>query len=234
MQRTISEWTALKWVAAAAAAAITVTACAPLQLGAVAIYGNQRITTSTLSAEVANLNVGYQADKSKAHLGYGVAALPREALSWMLRFAAREQLAVRQGIVVTAAQSQQALTAIAASVRQGGGGTLAEAAVSAGLPPNLLPELGRYAAIQTQLQNRLDQGVQPKTSAAATAISVQFNQLQCRAAKTMNIKVNPQYGVLDYGTLAQPQYTVVQATSKLSASKAASTAPTAPGLTPPC
>jgi hypothetical protein len=219
-------------VTAVAGVAITVTACAPLQLGAAAIYGSHRITIAKLTAEVANLNVAYQTDKLKVHIGYGPAGMPREALSWMLRFAARERLAVREGIVVTPGESQRALAAVAASVQQSGGATLAEAAVAAGLPPDMLPELGRYVAIQTELENRLDHGVAPKTSAGNQALIAIFDRLQCFAAKGLNISVNPQYGVLDYSL-----YAVVPDPSNLAAAEPmASRKPhtPAPQLTPPC
>ena len=230
--RTLRAKTAVRWTAVAAGAVVAITACGPLHLGAVATYSNQRITTAKLSAEVANLNAAYQADKTKVKLGYGAAEMPREALSWMLRFAAREQLAVRHGIVVTPGAAQRALAAIELSVKQNGGGTLSEAAVAAGLPPDMLPELGRYVAIQTQLENRLNGGLQPKTSAAAQALNVRFNRLECMVAKSMNIAINPQYGELDYS-----QYAVVPATSTLAAPEpAASTSPAspAPELTPAC
>jgi hypothetical protein len=224
--------TAVRWSAAAVGAVIAITACGPLQLGAVATYGNQRITTQSLSAQVADLNSAYQADKTKVKLGYSPAEMPREALSWMLRFAAREQLAARQGITVTTGEEQRSLAAIELSVRQNGGGTLAQAAVAAGLPPDLLTELGRYVAIQSKLENRLDQGVVPKTSAAAQALNVRFNRLECLVAKSMNIAVNPQYGALDYS-----QYAVVPVTSALAAPEPGASKPSAspaPQLTPSC
>jgi peptidyl-prolyl cis-trans isomerase SurA len=219
-------------VSAAAGVAIAVTACGPLQLGAAAIYGKQRITTAKLTAEAASLTAAYQADKKRVRISYGQADIPREALTWMLRFAAREQLATSQGIVVTRDEAQRSLAAIAASVKQGGGGTLAQAAVAAGLPPDLLPELGRFVAVETIEQNRLDHGKPPTTQAQAQALSVLFNHLQCVVAKGMKISVNPQYGAFDYG-----QYAVVPATSSLAAAAAGSgrkPASPAPQLTPAC
>jgi len=232
VRRTMRAGTAVRWVTAVAGVAVTVTACGPLQLGAAAIYGSQRITTAKLAAEVANLNAAYQADKAKVHIGYGPASMPREALSWMLRFAAREQLAVREGIKVTPGESQRALAEVALSVRQSGGGTLPDAAVAAGLPLDMLPELGRYVAIQSELENRLDHGVPPKTSAANEALIAIFDHLQCLAAKSMNISVNPQYGALDYS-----QYAVVPHASNLAAAEPlAGKKPRtpAPQLTPAC
>jgi hypothetical protein len=62
-----------------------------------------------------------------------------------------------------------------------------------------------------------------------------FNQYQCRAAKSMGISVNPQFGELDYN-----QVSVVPAPPKLAAapgtaSPSPSASPTAsPQLTPAC
>jgi hypothetical protein len=232
VRRTMRAATALRWATAVAGVAITVSACGPLQLGAAAIYGNHRITTEKLAAEVASLNSAYQADKAKVHITYGPAAMPREILTWMLRFAARDQLAASHGIVVTPGESQRALAEVAASVQQGGSGTLATAAVAAGLPPDLLSGLGRYVATQSVLDNQLDHGVPPKTSAENQALEAVFVHLQCLAAKSLDIKVNPQYGAFDYS-----QDLVVPATSALAAAGpavAAKPGTVVPQLTPAC
>lgn len=233
MRRIASKLTASRCLAVAAAglaAALTVTGCANTQLGAAALYSNQRISSSKLAAEVANLNAGYQQYHSKVQITYPVSAMPREVLSWMLRFATANRMALQHGIKVTPARAQRALAAEALSVRQAGD-TLPEAAVLNGLPPDLLPELGRWIYIQIRLEKKLDHGVTPKTTAAASALSAQVGHLQCVAAKSLNIMVNPQYGVYDYGLFA-----VVPTPSTLS-----TTSPTpggsqspAPQTTPRC
>ena len=62
------------------------------------------------------------------------------------------------------------------------------------MPPDQLPELGRYVAIQNQLLARLDGGKLPTASGALQTLGTTFNQYQCRAAKSMGISVNPQFG----------------------------------------
>src|SRR5262249_42798072 len=60
-----SKRAAVRWPAAAAVAAagaLTIAGCGQTQLGAAALYSNQRISTAKLTAEVANLNTYYQAD----------------------------------------------------------------------------------------------------------------------------------------------------------------------------
>jgi hypothetical protein len=233
VRRIASKLTASRCAAvglAGLATALTVTGCGNNQLGAAALYSNQRISSSKLAAEVANLNAAYQKYHAKVQITYPVSAMPREVLSWMLRFATANQMAAQRGIVVTPAQAQHALAVETANVKQGGD-TLPEAAVLNGLPPDLLPELGTWISIQMQLANQLDHGVPPKTTAGSTALNAQLVHLQCVAAKSLDIMVNPQYGAYDYG-----QYAVVATPSTLS-----TTSPTpggsqspAPQTTPKC
>ncbi len=214
---------------AVAAGALTLAGCGQTQLGAAALYSNQRISSSKLAAEVANLNASYQADKSKVHIPYQPPAMPRQVLTWMLRFATSEQVARRTAITVTPHQAQLQLSAEKARAAQSGD-TLAEVAVLNGLPPDLLSELGRWIAIQLQLQARLDNGVPPTTATQQQALAIRINHVQCLAAKSMNIKVNPQYGAFDYR-----QFTVVPAPNTLAAAPASTpSASPPPQLTPKC
>jgi len=227
-QRGRLRWTAV--AAAVAAGALTVTGCGQTRLGAAALYDNQRISTADLTAQVSNLNAGYQADKSKLQIRYTTAGMPRQVLSWLLRFATTEELARRTGIRVTPAQAQAQLNAEKVRARQAGD-TLREAAVLNGLPPDLLPELGRWIAIQVKLQAKLDHGVPPQTTAAQQALLIKVNRVQCQAAKSLHIQVNPQYGAYDYGRLV-----VVPAPNKLAAAPggAKKKSTPVPQLTPKC
>ena len=196
-------WTALRWTAAAAAVtagAVSVAGCGT-QLGAAALYDNQRISSTRLADEVANLNTAYQADKHKVQISYTQAQMPQQVLSWMLRFVTTERVAHRLGVTVTPARAQFELNAERARAAQSGD-SLQEAAVLNGLPPDLLHDLGRWIALQLQMQDRLDHGVTPKSTTAQQALVTKINLLQCQAAKNLNIKVNPQYGAYDYRQLA--------------------------------
>jgi hypothetical protein len=226
-RRAARRWTAAPAVAAAGALALT--GCGQTQLGAAALYSNQRISTAKLTAEVKNLNAAYQADKAKLNPRYPPAEMPRQVLNWMLRFATADQVAKRLGISFTPAFAQRQADAEKASVRQSGD-TLPEAAVLSGLPPDLLPELGRYIAIQVKLQKLLDHGVVPTTNAEQQVLLAKITHVNCLAAKSMHIKVNPQYGGYDYRQLA-----VVPVPNKLSANPGrGNTHSPAPQLTPKC
>ncbi len=226
--------TPITLTAAALAAALTLSACGTVRLGAAAVTNTSRIPTATVSAEVKNLDAAYKAHKAKVQLQFAASQMPQQVLSWLLRFQVREQMAVRNHLTITQADVQQALASASAQAKQSGV-TLTDLAVANGVPPDQITELGRYVAIQNQLLNRIDGGKLPTASAALQTLGSQFNTYQCRAAKSMEIHVNPQFGQLDYS-----QVSVVPAPNKLAAAaKSASPSPSAsptstPQLTPAC
>jgi hypothetical protein len=225
--------TPMKLAAVMLAAGITVAACGTVKMGAAAITTSQRISTTALSTQVANLNAAYQAHKKQVQLQYPVSEMPQQVLSWLVRFQVGDQLAAQHGITVSTTEAQEALAAIAASIKQNGSSeTLTEAAVANGLPPDMLDELGRYQAIETKLLNRLDGGQEPTSTAGQQALQTEYNKTQCRAAKSLNIQINPQFGAFDYSSNS-----VVLAPSGLSKEAVPAPSPSAsskPVLTPPC
>jgi len=226
--------TPITLTAAALAAALALTACGNVQLGAAAVTHTSRIPTATVSAEVNNLDAAYKADKAKVQLQFPASQMPQQVLSWLVRFRVREQMAARNHLTITRAETQSALASASAQAKQSGV-TLTDLAVANGIPPDQINELGRYVAIQNQLLARLDGGTLPTASAALQTLGTQFNTYQCRAAKSMGIRVNPQFGQLDYS-----QVSVIPAPAKLaaaphSASPSPSASPTpSPQLTPAC
>jgi deoxyxylulose-5-phosphate synthase len=225
--------TPMKLAAVMLAAGITVAACGSVKMGAAAITTSQRISTTTLSTQVANLNTAYQAHKKQVQLQYPVSEMPQQVLSWLVRFQVGDQLAAQHGITVSPTEAQEALAAIAASLKQNGSSeTLTEAAVANGLPPDMLNELGRYQAIETKLLSRLDGGQEPTSTAGQQALQAEFNKTQCQAAKSLNIQINPQFGAFDYSSNS-----VVLTPSGLSKEAVPAPSPSAsskPVLTPPC
>jgi hypothetical protein len=205
------------------------TACGTVRMGQAAITGDQGISTATLTNEVNNLEAAYRASNGAVQLQFPLSQAPRQVLSWLVRFRIREQMAVRNGVTVTRADIQRARATIAAQARQSQV-SLVNLAVANGLPPDLLPELGRWQAIQAALLRKLDGGTLPTQQSALQALSQQFNALQCHAAKSLAIKVNPQFGRLDYGQLS-----IIPAESGLSAPQGGEPTPSPkPQLTPQC
>lgn len=202
----------IKLAAAAGVCGLAVTACGTVRMGAAAIVGNQRVSSSNLSDEVANLNAGYQQYRHQVQLQYSASQMPQQVLGWIVRFDVRNRLAQREGIMVTSTEVSQALASIEASIKQSGeSAPLPAVAVANGLPPDMLTDLGQYQAIETKLLNRLDGGKLPSATSAQTALEAKFNKSQCLAAKSLNIQINPQFGELNYS-----DYSVVAAPSTLS------------------
>ncbi len=218
--------------AAVAAACVAVSACGSVQMGAAAITGSTRITSATLTNEVANLNAAYQADEAK-HISpqLPVGQETQQVLTWLITFQIYDRVAEQHGIHVTPAQvntqlyGKRGLSAAAAQSNV----TLTEY-VSAGgaLPPDLLQEVGRYLAILSSLEYRITGGKGASTTAEKTKVTTAVEHDQCIASKSLGVRVNPQFGEFDYST-----YSVVTAPPTLAANPSSSKAPTV-RLTPPC
>ncbi len=220
----------MKLGAAVLVGGVAVAACGPVKLGAAAILGTQRVTSTNLSAEVSNLNEGYQQYRPGIQLQYPVSQMPQQVLAWIVRFQVRDRLAQQEGITVTPTEVQQALAAITASIRQSGStAPLAEVAVANGLPPDMLTDLGQYQAIETKVLDKLDGGKLPTSFTAQQALENKFNTSQCLAAKSLDIQINPQFGELDYS-----DFSVVPAPTTLSKPQSPPSASPKAELTPPC
>jgi hypothetical protein len=218
-------------------AAVTVTAglavagCAPVKFGAAAIVGSQRITVAHLTTEA-----GLLAAAAKNYPGVVTLTsqeVTQETLSWLIRFQINDQIASRDGISISATESANALNAIyqsekASAAQEGIANiTLTEILVANGIAPNLQNELGRYQAINSAFLTAANGGSLP-TSATSPA-NTQLVTAECLAAKSLTIKVNPQFGVMNYA-----KYEVV--TGPNTVSRPSGTAQTASisGLKPAC
>lgn len=225
--------TAAKAAVAAAAVGGVIAGCAPVQMGAAALVGNQRISAAQLDSEVAALSKAYQPYAGAVQLT--AAQMPKDVLSWLIRFQIREDLASRDGLTVTRGQTQQALADIYAQAQQQAAQSgvsnvsLTELAVANGLPPDLLAELGRYQAIEIAFAEQKNGGKLPTKTATVNAITQQFSQAECRTYKTDTVRVNPQFGTLNYS-----QDSVVAAPDTLSRAEGAASKPSSSGQAPPC
>src|SRR5262249_57955509 len=90
--------TSIKLAGVMLAAGLAAAACGTVKMGAAAILGEQRITSSTLSAQVSDLNTSYQANKTKVQLQFPASEMPQVVLGWMVRFQVRDRLAERENI----------------------------------------------------------------------------------------------------------------------------------------
>ena len=202
-------------------------------MGSAAITGDQRITQATLDTEVTSLS-------EAAKLYPGTVQLSPEqevqqTLTWLVRFQINDELARQAGITVSTAQAQQALAQIYAAAKANAQAqgisnvTLKLILVANGIPPNLASEVGRYQAIDEQFVRQANGGQLPTSSADQTATTDKLNQARCEAAKALKIRINPQFGRLDY-----TQYAVVTAPSSVARSAGPAKAAPQQGLAPAC
>jgi hypothetical protein len=229
--------TTMQLAAALLAGGLAVAGCGnSLQLGAAATTSQGRITAASLTNQTANLNAAYAADKHKGVTPQrGVTTVPQQALTWLLTFKIVDQMAEQHGINVTPADVQTQLKALAAAAAQNKINTDTYISAAGGVPPDLLPQIGRYFAILQAFESRLDGGKAPTAQAAQTALQTRVAHAQCLAAKNLGIHVNPQYGVFDY-----TNFQVVVTGSRLSGTgtspspSASASASAKPRLTPNC
>jgi hypothetical protein len=209
------------------------TGCSPVKFGAAATVGSHRITLAALNDEVTNLSRNVQLYHNPSSLT--AAQQTQDTLTWLIRFQINEQLARVQGITVSTAQAQTALAQIDAEAKS----ELASEGVSnasldfilsyIGIPPNLASEVGRYQAIDTQYIKQVNGGQVPTASAAQTATTAKLTRAQCLAAKSLQIKVNPQFGQLNY-----TQYQVVSVPATVARAEGPAKKASTAGLTPAC
>ncbi len=220
----------VKVAAALVVAGLAVSACGTVQMGAAAVTSENRISSGTLTNEVANLSSAYQADQAKGvkpQRATGQEA--QQVLTWLILFRIYDKIAAQQAIYVTPAQAQRQLAGLSSQAAQNKL-TLDEYVSAAGaVPPDLVPQLGQYFAILSRLEGRIDGGKAPTSTAEQSKVQAGVTHAQCIAAKSLAVQVNPQWGVFDYAT-----YSVVLAPPNLAANPSPSPTPSSLVLHPPC
>ena len=202
-------------------AALVATGCSPVKVGSAAVVGNGRITIATLDIEVTNLSRTAELYPTTVQLS--PVQETQQTLTWLIRFEINDELARQAGITVSTAQAQKALATIysqAKSAAQAQGisnVTLDLILVANGIPPDLRAEVGRYQAIDDQFLQQ------------ANGSQAQLTKARCVAAKSLNIKVNPQFGQLNYDQIA-----IVTVPSSVSRPAGPAKATSQAGLSPNC
>jgi hypothetical protein len=212
--------------AAGLGACAVLAACSPVQLGAAAIVGNQRITVSSLDTQVSNLQT---AIKPYSTSQLTTANMPSAVLSWLIRFEVWDQVAAANGISVTDAESQAALSSLSSVAQQNGYSSTSQLLIENGVPPQLFPQVGRWDAQESAYELKANGGKQPSTTTEQNTVSAAVTKAQCTAAKSLTIKVSPQFGRLDYTA-----FSVVPAADTLSRPAGTPSAASTEGLTPAC
>jgi SurA N-terminal domain len=216
---------------------LVVTGCSvtPVKLGAAAILGDQRITIATLNTEVINLSEAVKQYPNTIQLS--ATQQTQQTLTWLVRFQINDELASQQGITVSSAQAQAALAEIYAEAKSEAAAqglsnvTLNLILAANGIPPNMYAELGRYQAISNQYVKNVSGGTIPTSTAGQAAAGAKLEHAQCVAAKSLDIRINPQFGRMDY---SQAPYQVVSAPSTVSGTPGPAPTASPSGLAPAC
>lgn len=220
---------------AALGACLLLSACSQVQMGAAAVVGNQRITQSALDTQISNFNNAAAAYPGQVSVTS--ADVPSDVLSWLIRFAIADRMAADAGITVSQSDIQAGISTVEQEIaeeeeEEGGSATSATVGLlNAGLPPQLLTDVGRYQAQLDAFAAKANGGKLPTTTAQNDAVTTAVDKAQCTAAKALSIRVNPQYGQFNY-----TEYTVESSATanKLSAPSGAPAKPSTSGLTPAC
>jgi hypothetical protein len=216
---------------AALGAGVLLAACAPVQMGAAAIVGNQRITQSALDAQVSNLQSAV-AKYPAGEVQLTSAQMPQAVLGWLVKFAIMNTAATSAGVTVSNSQIQQGEVSIQQQAQQyaseSGLPSATLVLLSTGVPPQLLNSLGKYQAQELELAMKANGGKLPTTQDQSNTVDAALTKSTCQAAKSLSIRINPQYGRFDYS-----QYTVVDGPDVLSKAVGASPASTT-GTAPAC
>jgi hypothetical protein len=208
-------------------------AVTPVKMGSAAILGDGRISIATLGAEVADLSQAVKQYPGVVNMT--ASQQTQNTLSWLIRYQVNDELARQNGITVSTAQAQAALAqayaaAITAAEQQGLTDVTPTLILAySGVPPNTAPELGRYEAIANEYLKIANGGTAPTSSSAQTAAGAKLSQAECRAAKTLNIMVNPQFGQLEY-----TQFQVVPAPSAVTRPQGPFISPSPVATAPAC
>ena len=213
--------------AAGLGACAVLAACSPVQLGAAAIVGQQRITVSSLDTQVSNLQTAIKPYSTTSQLT--TANMPSAVLSWLIRFEVWDQVAAANGISVTDAQSQAALSSLSAVASQAGASSATMLLIANGVPPQLFPQVGQWEAQQTAYGLKANGGKEPSSTAEQNAFTAAVSKAQCTTADSLNIQISPQFGRLDYSMAA---FSVVPAANTLSGPPGPPTPASTEGLTP--
>lgn len=201
-----------------------------MQMGAAAIAGGTRISSATLTNEVADLSAAYQHDKAKGiSPQLPVGQETQQVLSWLITFQIYDRIADQHGIHVTPLQvHQQESRRLSGPARQNKLSVAEYVSAGGALPPNLAPQLARLYAIQAALVYRITGGKSPSSKAGKDKETTALNHAVCLASKSLSIRVNPQFGAFDYSN-----YSVATTPPTLAANPSPSK-PAAVRLTPAC
>ena len=97
--------TSMTVTAAVLAVLAGVAGCGSIQMGSAAIVGSQGISSATLTSQVNDLTAAYHHSNGAIQLQFPLSQAPQQVLGWLVRFRIRDELAARNHITVTRADT---------------------------------------------------------------------------------------------------------------------------------
>lgn len=186
----------LKAVAALGVSGLAVTllgACTPAKLGAAAMVGDQRISTTELTTAVKQWQQAYTANPLPADqlqlLDTG--SIPRSVLYNLVVYKLTDVAAQRQGVRISDGAIDNAMASVPAD-------RLRSQAVILGIPPQRTRDFVRFELEKQGIAKQL----QPMVSGGGNAVNMALANVVKSTAKSIRIDVNPRYGQFDYRQLA--------------------------------
>jgi hypothetical protein len=220
------------------AAGVAVAGCAPVKMGSAAIVGDNSVSIAQLNTEAGMLTTA-QKKTPPAQGPLTQQQVTQATLTWLINFQISDQLAASNGITVSPAQEQAALNTLVANDKeaaeeQGASAssvTLSGIMIANGIAPNLESDLGRWVAIEDAYVRSANGGSEPTSQSQATTAENAYDHATCEAAKSLSIRVNPQFGRMNYSSVP---YSVVAAADTVSRASGAAPSSSPAGLTPAC
>lgn len=207
--------TSVKVTAGALAGVAALAACGPAEAGSAATVGHQRITSSTLDSAVTDWQTAYRKNPMpQQNLQLSDPQSPgRTILNWLVTFRLTDRAAEDNGVNVTPGQ----VDAYRANLNQrlaqqsGGQATLNTITLSYGVPPKYSDDFVRMSYQNGLLLQR----VAPQALQSQDAASQALSQLSTKAARELNVKINPRYGSFDLnkGVMGEVAYNLSRAES---------------------
>lgn len=174
-------------------AATMLGACTPAKLGAAALVGDQRITTTELNTAVHQWQKAYTAKPLPSDqlqlLDSG--SIPRSVLYNLVVYKLTHVAAQRQGVQIGDGAVDNAIAKVGAA-------RLSAVSVVMGLPPQRSRD---YMRFELEKQG-IAQGLESKLKGTGKKVDAELANVVKSTAKSARIDVNPRYGRFDYRQLA--------------------------------
>ncbi|GAA0383640.1 lipoprotein [Acrocarpospora corrugata] len=165
-------------------AAATLTACGPLQVGAAATVGDQRITSEQLDNGVRDFEAAMSAAKIPADQVQLPGTVPQAVLLQLANINQFTQVGLANGVVISEGEIDAFIS------QQGGKASVEQALLGRGVPPSSVRDWLRASISAQKMITELGGG----TDEAATTAGQQKLGLE---AEKIPVKFNPRYGNFD-------------------------------------